>query len=191
MPIRDYIKDAVIAYNYHYNEIIVSNKGAFLGGEIPYSYVYSLTNKEWSIIDTVFDMTTNKYPELVVFDSQGAMYTFKDGRAQNNVVAITRPFTFGSLDFKRIRQAGLRTTFNGELNFYLLGSVDGAEFKCITGREYDSGDNMSGTQRDLITAMSRSKQYKYFVIAVAGNIEGRISMAELLVDMGFANNQIR
>lgn len=191
MPIRDYIKDAVIAYNYHYNEIIVSNKGAFLGGEIPYSYVYSLTNKEWSIIDTVFDMTTNKYPELVVFDSQGAMYTFKDGSAQNNVVAITRPFTFGSLDFKRIRQAGLRTTFKGELNFYLLGSVDGAEFKCITGREYDSGDNMSGTQRDLITAMSRSKQYKYFIIAVVGNIEGRISMAELLVDMGFANNQLR
>ena len=185
VPIREYIKGAVIAYNYHYNEIIVSNKA------FKYSYVYSLTNKVWSIIDTVFDLTTNKYPELVVFDKDGAMYTFEDGDAQNKVVAITRPFTMGSLDFKRIRQAGLRTTYEGELNFYVLGSVDGAEFKCITGKEHDSGDNTSGIQRDLITAMSRSKQYKYFVIAVVGNIKGRVSMAELLVDMGFANNQIR
>ena len=115
------------------------------------------------------------------------MYTFEDGAAKNKVVAITRPFTFGSLDFKRIRQAGLRTTFNGRLNFYVLGSVDGAMFKCITGKEAAEVK----TYRDLITAMSRSKQYKYFIIAVVGDIEGRISMAELLVDMGFVNNKIR
>ena len=186
VPIREYIKGAVIAYNYHYNEIIVSNITK------SYSYVYSLTNRVWSVIDVVFDLTTNKYPELVVLDKDnGMMYTFKDGAAKNNVAVITRPFTMGSLDFKRIRQAGLRTTFEGSLNFYLLGSIDGAVFKCITGKECDSGDNGSGTQRDLITAMSRSKQYKYFAIAIAGNIGGRVSMAELLVDAGFANNKIR
>ena len=47
------------------------------------------------------------------------------------------------------------------------------------------------TYRDLITAMSRSKQYKYFAIAIAGDMSGRVSMAELLVDAGFANNKIR
>ena len=188
VPIREYIKGAVIAYNYHYNEIIVSNnkKG--------YSYVYSLTNKVWSVIDVVFDLTTNKYPELVVFDKgEGCMYTFKDGAALNKVVAITRPFTLGSIDFKRIRQAGLRTTFNGRLNFYVLGSIDGAVFKCITGKEVDAdvANPNGGTYRDLITAMSRSKQYKYFAIAIAGQMSGRVSMAELLVDAGFANNKIR
>ena len=188
VPIREYIKGAVIAYNYHYNEIIVSNKAK------GYSYVYSLTNKVWSVIDTVFDLTTNKYPELVVFDKQGKMITFADGDSEAvPVVAITRPFTLGSIDFKRIRQAGLRTTFNGQLNFYVLGSIDGAVFKCITGKEVDADvANPDGeTYRDLITAMSRSKQYKYFAIAVVGDIEGRISMAELLVDAGFANNKIR
>ena len=188
VPIREYIKSAVIAYNYHYNEIIVSNKAK------GYSYVYSLTNKVWSVIDTVFDLTTNKYPELVVFDKQGKMITFADGDSEAvPVVAITRPFTLGSIDFKRIRQAGLRTTFNGQLNFYVLGSIDGAVFKCITGKEVDADvANPDGeTYRDLITAMSRSKQYKYFAIAVVGDIEGRISMAELLVDAGFANNKIR
>lgn len=188
VPIRKYIKGAVIAYNYHYNEIIVSNKALFEEGAAPYSYVYSLTNQVWSVIDTVFDLTTNKYPELVVFDKgDGKMYTFEDGAAKNKVVAITRPFTLGSFDFKRLRQAGLRTTFEGSLNFYLLGSNDGAEFKCITGKEVED----SGTYRDLITAMSRSKQYKYFAIAIAGQMSGRISMAELLVDAGFANNKIR
>ena len=189
VPIREYIKGAVIAYNYHYNEIIVSNKAK------GYSYVYSLTNKVWSVVDMVFDLTTNKYPELVVLDKgDGAMYTFGDGEAENNVVVITRPFTLGSLDFKRIRQAGLRTTYEGELNFYVLGSNDGAEFKCITGKEAAEVKGEDGevkTRRDLITAMSRSKQYKYFAIAIAGQMSGRVSMAELLVDAGFANNKIR
>ena len=196
VPIREYIQGesgnvkgesgAKLAYNYLHNEVILSNVN------YGYSYVYSLTNQVWSVIDTVFDLTTNKYPELVVFDKNGGkMYTFGVGEAKNNVVAITRPFTLGSFDFKRLRQAGLRTTFDGRLNFYLLGSNDGAEFKCITGKELDSDGNDSGVQRDLITAMSRSKQYKYFAIAIAGNMSGRVSMAELLVDAGFANNKIR
>ena len=206
VPIREYIQGesgnvkgesgAKLAYNYLHNEIILSNKAK------GYSYVYSLTNKVWSVVDMVFDLTTNKYPELVVFDKgDGKMYTFEDGAAKNKVVAITRPFTLGSFDFKRLRQAGLRTTFEGSLNFYLLGSNDGANFVCITGvesgkRKAESG-NVEGesgevkTYRDLITAMSRSKQYKYFAIAIAGQMSGRVSMAELLVDAGFANNKIR
>ena len=199
VPIREYIQSengnvkgesgAKLAYNYLHNEVILSNVN------YGYSYVYSLTNQVWSVIDTVFDLTTNKYPELVVFDNQGKMITFADGESGVvPVVAITRPFTLGSIDFKRIRQAGLRTTFNGQLNFYVLGSNDGAEFKCITGKEAAEVKGESGevkTRRDLITAMSRSKQYKYFAIAVVGEMKGRVSMAELLVDMGFANNKIR
>lgn len=199
VPIREYIQSengnvkgesrVKLAYNYLHNEVILSNVN------YGYSYVYSLTNQVWSVIDTVFDLTTNKYPELVVFNKGGGcMYTFKDGAALNKVVAITRPFTLGSIDFKRIRQAGLRTTFNGRLNFYVLGSIDGANFVCITGKEAAEVKGENGevkTRRDLITAMSRSKQYKYFAIAIAGDMSGRVSMAELLVDMGFANNKIR
>ena len=199
VPIREYIQGesgnvkgesgAKLAYNYLHNEVILSNVN------YGYSYVYSLTNQVWSVIDTVFDLTTNKYPELVVFDkAQGKMITFADGESGVvPVVAITRPFTFGSFDFKRLRQAGLRTTFDGQLNFYVLGSIDGAVFKCITGKEVDADvANPNGeTYRDLITAMSRSKQYKYFAIAIAGQMSGRVSMAELLVDAGFANNKLR
>ena len=200
VPIREYIQGesgnvkgesgAKLAYNYLHNEVILSNVN------YGYSYVYSLTNQVWSVIDVVFDLTTNKYPELVVFDkAQGKMITFADG--ENGVVpvvAITRPFTLGSFDFKRLRQAGLRCTFEGSLNFYLLGSNDGARFVCITGKEAAEVKGENGevkTYRDLITAMSRSKQYKYFAIAIAGQMSGRVSMAELLVDAGFAMNKLR
>lgn len=193
VPIRQYLKEengAKLAYNYLANELIVSNKA------YGFSYVYGFNSQTWSMIGTTFDVVTNSYPELVVFDGDncGVMYEFKDGEGANKVVAITRPFTLGSFDYKRLRQAALRTTFTGSLNFYLLGSNDGANFVCITGKEYPSkngGESMNVTRRDLITAMSRSKQYKYFAIAIAGNMKGRVSLAELLVDAGFANNKLR
>jgi hypothetical protein len=202
VPIREYIQGesgnvkgesgAKLAYNYLHNEVILSNPDE----KYKYSYVYSLDSQTWGMIDTKFDITTNSYPELVVYNNQEMKrYTFDDTTTGVvPVVAITRPFTLGSFDYKRLRQAGLRTTFEGSLNFYLLGSNDGANFVCITGKEAAEVKGENGevkTYRDLITAMSRSKQYKYFVIAVVGNIEGRISMAELLVDAGFVNNKIR
>ena len=192
VPIREYINGAKLAYNYLHNEVILSNPDE----KYKYSYVYSLDNQTWGMIDTKFDITTNSYPELVVHENNTAnVCTFDDKSNEKiKVVAITRPFTLGSIDFKRISQAGLRTTFKGALNFYVLGSNDGATFSVITGKEAAEVKGENGevkTYRDLITAMSRSKQYKYFAIAIAGDIEGRISMAELLVDMGFAVNKLR
>jgi hypothetical protein len=185
--IRQYTNGAKLAYNYLHNEVILSNI------DYDYSYVYSLDNQEWSTIDTTFDVTTNSYPELVVYNNnQMKRYAFDDASTESvPVVAITRPFTLGTLDYKRLRQAALRCTFAGQLNFYLLGSNDGANFVCMTGKEIDADSLDSGTCRDLITSMSRSKQYKYFAIAIAGQMSGRVSMAELLVDAGFAVNKLR
>ena len=192
VPIREYIQGesgAKLAYNYLHNEVILSNPDE----KYKYSYVYSLDSQTWGMIDTKFDITTNSYPELVVYNNnEMKQYTFDDTTTGVvPIVAITRPFTLGSLDFKRLRQAALRTTFDGQLNFYLLGSNDGASFVCITGKEVDAYILDSGTYRDLVTSMSRSKQYKYFAIAVVGNMSGRVSMAELLVDAGFAVNKLR
>lgn len=195
VPIREYIQGesgAKLAYNYLHNEVILSNPDE----KYKYSYVYSLDSQTWGMIDTKFDITTNSYPELVVYNNQEMKrYTFDDTTTGVvPVVAITRPFTLGSFDLKRLRQAALRCTFDGQLNFYVLGSIDGAVFKCITGKEAAEVKGENGevkTRRDLITAMSRSKQYKYFAIAIVGQMSGRVSMAELLVDAGFANNKLR
>ena len=194
VDIRRYVnnKRTKLAYNYLHNEVIISNI------VFDYSFVYSLTNREWSIIDRVFDVTTNSYPELVVYNNDKQLrYEFTEGDDKVPVVAITRPVKVDTLDFKRLRQAALRCTFEGSLNFYVLGSNDGASFVCITGKEcptkseVDSGITSVSIQRDLITSMSRSKQYKYIAIAVAGIMKGRISLAEMLVEGGFASNQLR
>lgn len=189
VPIRVYLEGAKLAYNYLHNEVILSNVN------YGYSYVYSLANQEWSMIDVVFDVTTNSYPELVVYNNGSTRrITFNDGNEANAVVAITRPVKVDTLDFKRLRQAALRCTFEGSLNFYVLGSNDGARFVCITGKEYPSlsgNEPTEVTRRDLITSMSRSKQYKYIAIAVAGNMKGRVSLTEMLVEGGFASNQLR
>lgn len=194
VDIRRYVnnKKTKLAYNYLHNEVIISNI------VFDYSFVYSLTNQEWSIIDRVFDVTTNSYPELVVYNNiVQKRYEFTEGNDKVPVVAITRPVKVETLDFKRLLQAALRCTFEGSLNFYVLGSNDGARFVCITGKEcptkseVDSGITSVSTQRDLITSMSRSKQYKYIAIAVVGIMRGRISLAEMLVEGGFASNQLR
>lgn len=184
--IRTYIKGAKIAYNYLHNEVILSNanKG--------YSYVYQIDSQRWSMTYSVFDITTNSYPELVVYNNKsGVVLVFADRNKYSYSLAITRPFTLGTLDFKRLRQAALRYKGEGYAYFYVLGSNDGREFVCLTGKEFMGRDN-DLNNRDLVTPMSRSRQCKYFAIAVAlPNFSGSVSLAELLVDAGLANNKLR
>ena len=191
VPIREYVKDAKLGYFYNNDCLLLFNS------YYDFSLLYDLKNGVWSMCDGMYNLRAeNLGPkgELLLYTDDLKRYVFGDGKEERPVVAITRPFTLGSFDYKRLRQAALRTTFTGSLNFYLLGSNDGANFVCITGKEYPSkngSESMNVTRRDLITAMSRSKQYKYFAIAIAGNMKGRVSLAELLVDAGFANNKLR
>lgn len=191
VPIREFVKGAVLAYNYLYNEVLVSNK------DYGYSYVYGLETGLWSVTDTVFNYVTNSYPELVVYDNDvnsSKRIEFRENEEKRAFVAITRPVKAETLDFKRLRQAALRCTFTGCVFFYLLGSNDGVNFVCVTGKEYPSvnGDeDVDVLRRDLVTSMSRSKQYRFIAVAVVGRMDGAISLAELLVDGDFANNKLR
>lgn len=189
--IREYVVGAVLAYNYLSNEVIISNK------EYLFSYCYDLTTGMWSVIDVLFNATTNSYPELVVYDNstnESKQIVFTDNESSIGVVAVTRPIKAETFDFKRLRQAALRCYFTGCLNFYVLGSNDAMYWNCITGKEYPSKngtESVGAHVRDLITTMSRSRQYKYILVAVAGEMRGSISIAELLVDGSFANNKLR
>jgi hypothetical protein len=184
---RDYLKNARLGYDYLYKEVFLFNP------DYAYSYVYSLESQSWYVRDVKLEYAVLGGKELIAYGDYWR-YTFAEGVNSGPVVAITRPVKAGTNDYKRLRQAALRCTFKGNFSFYVLGSNDGADFVCITGKEYPSMNGNEPTdvvRRDLVTSMSRSKQYKYFAIAFAGNIEGWVSVAELLTDLGFAGNRLR
>lgn len=178
--IREYLeKNTVIAYNYHHNEILISTPGK------SFSFVYGLRSQRWSVTDVVFELTTNHYPGLVVYNGKD-MLVFDDAALPVAVCGISRPIKLGAVGYKRIRQAALRGTFEGKLGLYILGSDDGVNFEGVTGKEHDGA-----TRRDMITPMARSKMYRFFAVAFAGKVEGRLSLVELLADGAVTNNRLR
>lgn len=187
VPIRDYLDkgNIVLAYNYKRNEVYLSG-GSWTASEVQYSYVYNLRSQKWSIADFNFNLTTNSYPELVVYDYD-AQLSFNDVEIKSKVVAISRPIKLGTTEYKRLRQAALRGTFTGPLDLYLLGSHDGAAWACIGGKEIAEDKE----HRDIVTQMFRSKQYRFLAFALVGNIKGRLSMVELMADGAFADNRLR
>lgn len=186
VPIRDYLDkgNIVLAYNYKRNEVYLSG-GSWTASEVQYSYVYNLRSQKWSIADFNFNLTTNSYPELVVYDYD-AQLSFNDVEIKSKVVAISRPIKLGTTEYKRLRQAALRGTFTGPLDLYLLGSHDGAAWACIGGKEIAEDKE----HRDIVTQMFRSKQYRFLAFAVVGNITGRLSMVEMMADGAFADNRL-
>lgn len=187
VPIRDYLDkgNIVLAYNYKRNEVYLSG-GSWKASEVQYSYVYNLRSQKWSIADFNFNLTTNSYPELVVYDYDTQL-SFNDVEIESKVVAISRPIKLGTTEYKRLRQAALRGTFTGPLDFYLLGSHDGAAWVCIGGKEIAEDKE----HRDIVTQMFRSKQYRFLAFAFVGSIKGRLSMVEMMADGAFADNRLR
>lgn len=187
VPIRDYLDkgDIVLAYNYKRNEVYLSG-GSWTESEVQHSYVYNLRSQKWSIADFNFNLTTNSYPELVVYDNKTQL-SFDDVENKFKVVAISRPIKLGTTEYKRLRQAALRGTFTGPLDFYLLGSHDGAAWVCIGGKEIAEDKE----HRDIVTQMFRSKQYRFLAFAFVGKIKGRLSMVEMMADGAFADNRLR
>jgi len=184
VDIKEYIKGAKLAYNYKNSEIIVSNS------DFGFSYVYGLKTQKWSMTDVVFTDTTNSYPELIVYDENIRIEYNNERGVDVPVVLITRPIKFSTLDHKRLRQAALRCVHYSDLYFYVLGSNDGVTFSCITGKETVADER---NMRDIITSMSRSRMYKFFSIVVTGRLDAdaRVSVVQLLVDAGFADNKLR
>lgn len=185
-PIREYLKKYYIslAYNGRRGELYLTSS-SWRTLEFKYSYVYSLKSQKWGIADFVFSLTTNSYPGLVVYDEATRLAFEDSSTVARPVVAISRPIKLGTTGYKRLRQAALRGTFKGALDFYLFGSKDAANWVLLGGKELVDGEH-----RDIVTQMFRSKQYRFLAFAVVGNITGRLSMVEMMADGAFADNRL-
>ncbi len=184
-----YAIDAYIGYNYSEREIIVSNPA------YSYSYVCSLGGVEWSKISYAYDFVACSYPHFLAIKNEGSntvVSTLSDnGVGENSVLLISRPLLWGGKLYKRVLQMMLhavvipavgQNAFNG-LACYLLCSNDGVNFKLVTGSEWRQKFS------DMVFPYMPTQSYRYFAIAIAGNIstDSKITAVEMFVDVAWSN----
>ncbi|MBR2637479.1 MAG: hypothetical protein IKD40_01365 [Bacteroidaceae bacterium] len=189
----DYLKNAVVGFLYSEQELIVSNHNH------SYSYIYSLSDGAWSRCDRVFKGFVNTYPHLMAIEESDGNKTllslFSTGKEKSNSFAIlTRPMLWGTKIHKRIMHMMLHamvmidgnsdTLFKG-IACYLLCSNDGRNYKIISGSE------RRGSFNDLSFPYVPTQSYRYYMIAVVGNVlsDSRITAMEIDVDTSW-NNRI-
>ncbi|MBR5893513.1 MAG: hypothetical protein IKZ37_07760 [Bacteroidaceae bacterium] len=185
----DYLSGAKVGFVYARRELVVSNSS------YPYSYLLSLEGGQWSKITHCFDAFVNSYPDFMALAHSGdnSLLLGWDEKSAGCTAffLVTRPMMWGSKLHKRIMQLVLHATvvvgeggeaFKG-LACYLLGSNDGENFKLVSGSE------RRRDFCDLSFPYVPTQSYRYFSVAVVGNISSRSSIAavELNVDAAWNN----
>lgn len=188
----EYCSKAIIGFNYAMREIIVSNSS------FPYSYIFSLNSGAWSRYSYSFAFIINSYPGFKAITSNSGKTSIcalnNDVLCENSVLLVSRPMTWGGKLYKRVLQMMLHATvspatgsaaFNG-LACYLLCSNDGINFKLVTGSERRQAFN------DMVFPYMPTQSYRYFAIAITGNImsDSKITSVELYIDTAW-NNRLR
>ena len=196
----DYLKGAIVAFNYQEREIVVANK------EYTYCYVYSLKTGMWHKISQTINNFVNSYPYTWALNGKRILDLNNNHRSISTMALISRPIKMGTLTHKRILQSALRgivkrslsdlylrgepVMFRGEnvdifsdVGMYILGSNDAEHFTLISKKE------MMTDIRDLVTKMNKSKPYKYFMVCLVGGVRTDVSInyMEFTVDESFTN----
>lgn len=179
-----YSANAVLGYSYSEREIIISNSSYH------YSYVLSLDSGMWYKATYTFHHVANSYPQFlgVSYNNDSTcLKIFRDEKdGENDVLLISRPLLWGTKQFKRVIQAVLHASVYPAVNVsrfsglacYLLCSNDGVNFKLLSGCERRS------EFRDVSFPFMPTQSYRYFAVAVVGNImtKSRITALELAVN---------
>lgn len=201
---RDYCNGAKVGYNYQQSEVIIAN------AKYPYAYAYSMKSTSWHKISLKIHFFINAYPNTYVFASKGDAYAIYDlnnnHRSVATMVLISRPIKLGTNTHKRILQSALRgivkramsdlylrgepvmfrskeLSIFSDVGFYILGSNDAEHFMLVSGKESITDI------RDLVTKMTKSKAYKYFMVCLVGGVRSDVSInyIEAIADESYDN----
>lgn len=97
----EYIKGAVIGYNYHERELWVSNPGK------PYSYI--LSNGAWSKRSVACSEFVTDWPRLYMVSGGALLDMTRETPAVQQTMFLTRPIKLGTMGFKQAYRAILRS----------------------------------------------------------------------------------
>lgn len=238
IPFAKYVEGCELYYSYRHDEVVAINnlhrKISFEEGEksfytgLPYCYVFDFKALSWykrTIPYTEYytqigggkDISVSNYLQdggafflSNKTDSKSVLYSWdnRDG-SPSNILAITRPVSFGDTNLNRVEQVALRAFilsvlkdvthndaivtyenwvvgYKGSLSFYILGSQDGVVWRAIGGKR-DIGD-----MRDVVVGLNRSNAHRYYSFAIVGasNSGTYFNAMEVVVSDGF-NNRLR
>lgn len=120
-PFRDFLLSSRMLYDYAHQRIIVYNP------EHSIAYVFSLSSKQWGMIESNIASSVNSYPEALAMSHKGELINFsEEGNQAVTSLLLTRPFKLGdSALFKTIDTVIQRGYFTeGSIKQVLYGSND-------------------------------------------------------------------
>ena len=165
-----YMENAKIAYDQNKKELIITNQ-VINEGVKTYSYIYSLEENVWYKSSQLFNEFIINSPNWYAFDGSNIYNLSEENSLSGNVEILikTNPIKFETFDLKTIERLVAR--YNGsvsgatnKLALYLYGSLDGKEWKLISGIKPLLNEGES--ERELTLRKVRTTA-RYFVIFVA------------------------
>lgn len=189
----DFMRGAKVMYHAVMDEMI------FCNGDYGYCYIYSLSGNVWSKTDMGFVGYVKAGASSMMFrNEENSTYIYVpggDSTGGNNVLLITRPHHFGTKLPKRIMQLMLHAYLVGRkshdassafVSCFLLCSNDGVNFKLVTGCE------KKNETQDVVFPYFPTQSYRYFIFALAGNLDVMSMITGLELDITPAwNNRLR
>ena len=142
-------------YDYSNQRIILFNK------EQKYAYVYNISGKVWSIMDSDYKYSLKTYPETIAISGNDVVEVSSRNGKIMSAYFISRPFKFADADaMKTIRELIVRGNIDrDDVKIVLYGSRDLRVWHVVGSSVDNSIRGVSGTP------------YKQFIIACACNIE--------------------
>lgn len=120
-PFRNFLLSSRMLYDYAHQRIIVYNP------EHSIAYVFSLSSKQWGMIESNIASSVNSYPEALAMSHKGELINFsEEGNQAVTSLLLTRPFKLGDPAlFKTIDTVIQRGYFTeGSIKQVLYGSND-------------------------------------------------------------------
>ena len=164
---RKYIEEADMIYDYYDSRIIVFNPN------YTYAYVYSLKSNMWGTMHNVFNKRVNIYPESYATDKAGNILDVYVKEPTENIpfFLCSRPLTLGQDVYKTMFDCITRGYFSsiqaGKCGMILFGSNDLVNWYYV------------GSSVNMYLINIVGSPYKYFRLALMGNIDTKESISAL------------
>lgn len=180
MPIRQYLKEAEMVFDYYNSRLVLFNPNC------KYAYIYSLRSGMWGTIPNIFRSRVNIYPQAYAVNTNGRIVDLYNPNAKKYVPYFfcTRPMT---LDAANIH----KTIFSLIVRGYFQPDVKKCGIALYASNNLFDWVLVSTSATQYLRGMAGTP-YKYFRIACIGNLRPEESISGCSIDVQPRwNNKLR